>query len=141
MRVPEDAVQLLDDKEVNATENIQETVSHANTTRFGVREIRWEQVEGASADFINPFQLIVNGQTIRMMGSNILPPDCLLARGDERGIRLLHLAKEAGMNAFRVWGGGISFSQRMYDMADDLGLMMSQESPLGGGIPPSDLCT
>lgn len=138
VRIPEDAVQLLDAEGVNATDNVRETVSHANTTRFGVREIRWEQVEGASADFINPFQLIVNGQPIRMMGANILPPDCLLARSDERGIRLLHLAKGAGMNALRVWGGGISFSQRMYDLADELGLMMSQEFPLGGGVPPSD---
>ena len=29
------------------------------STRFGVRDIHWEQVEGAPADFINPYQLVI----------------------------------------------------------------------------------
>ena len=102
--------------------------------RFGVREIRWEQVEGAPADFINPFQLMVNGRPVRTIGSNILPPDCLLGRSGERGLRIVRLAKAAGMNTFRVWGGGITFHKDIYDLADELGMMMSQEFPYHAAI-------
>ena len=99
------------------------------STRFGVRDIRWEQVEDAPADFINPYQLVINGRPVRMIGSNILPPDLLFGRMDERGPRLIHLAHQAGMNTLRVWGGGVFPSEAMLDLADKLGIMLSQEFP------------
>ena len=98
--------------------------------RFGIRDIRWEQVEGAPADFINPYQLVLNGRPIRMLGSNILPPDLLFGRMNERGERLIRLAAAAGMNTLRVWGGGVFPTEAMLDLADELGVMLSQEFPL-----------
>ena len=108
------------------------------STRFGIREIRWEQVEGASADFINPYQLIINGRPVRMIGSNILPPDLLFGRMDERGPRLIRLAAAAGMNTLRVWGGGVFPSEAMLDLADELGIMLSQEFPMSSCRPETD---
>ena len=107
-------------------------------TRFGIREIRWHQVTGAPSDFINPFRLVVNGRPIRMMGSNILPPDLLFGRMNERGPRLLELARHAGFNVLRVWGGGALLTDEMYDLADELGIMLSQEFPLANCVPESD---
>ena len=108
------------------------------STRFGVRDIRWEQVEGAPADFINPYQLVVNGRPVRMIGSNTLPPDLLFGRMDERGPRLIQLAHQAGMNTLRVWGGGVFPSEAMLELADELGIMLSQEFPMSSCRPETD---
>ena len=108
------------------------------STRFAVREIRWRQVEGAPADFINPYQLVINGRPVRMIGSNILPPDLLFGRMDERGPRLIQLAAAAGMNTLRVWGGGVFPSEAMLDLADEMGIMLSQEFPMSSCRPETD---
>jgi len=108
------------------------------TTRFGIREVRWEQVEGAPPNFINPFRLLVNGRPVRMMGSNIIPPDLLFGRINERGSRLIQLAKNAGMNTLRVWGGGVVLTEKMYNLADEVGIMFSQEFPLANCNPETD---
>ena len=110
----------------------------ARATRFGVRDIRWEQVEGAPPDFINPYLLLVNGRPVRMLGSNILPPDLLFGRMNERGLRLIRMAQQGGMNTLRVWGGGAFLSEEMHDLADELGIMLSQEFPLASCRPETD---
>lgn len=110
----------------------------ARSARFGVRDIRWEQVEGAPADFINPYQLVINGRPIRMLGSNIIPPDLLFGRMDERGPRLIRQAHAADMNTLRIWGGGAFLTERMYALADELGIMISQEFPMSSCTPETD---
>ena len=108
------------------------------STRFAVRDIRWEQVAGAPPDFINPYQLVLNGRPIRMLGSNILPPDLLFGRMNERGLRLIRLARQAGMNTLRVWGGGAFLTEDMFSLADELGIMLSQEFPMSSCSPETD---
>ena len=108
------------------------------STRFGVRDIRWEQVNGAPPDFINPYRLVVNGRPVRMLGSNILPPDLLFGRMNDRGCRLMRLAHDAGMNTLRIWGGGAFLTRQMYDLADELGIMLSQEFPMSSCTPETD---
>ncbi|MCY4064012.1 MAG: hypothetical protein OXG53_16700 [Chloroflexi bacterium] len=108
------------------------------STRFAVRDISWDQVEGAPEEFINPYQLVINGRPVRMIGSNILPPDLLFGRMDERGPRLIELAARAGMNTLRVWGGGVFPSEAMLDLADELGIMLSQEFPMSSCRPETD---
>jgi beta-mannosidase len=110
----------------------------AKTTQFGVREIRWEQVEGAPKNFINPFRLVVNGRSIRMMGSNLVPPDLLFGRINRRGSRLFYLAKAAGINTFRLWGGGVILPREIYELADELGIMLSLEFPMANCSPESE---
>ncbi len=108
------------------------------STRFAVRDIRWEQVGGAPPDFINPYQLVLNGRPIRMLGSNILPPDLLFGRMNERGLRLIRLARQAGMNTLRVWGGGAFLTEDIFSLADELGIMLSQEFPMSSCSPETD---
>ena len=108
------------------------------TTRFGIREIRWDQTPGTPADFINPLKLVVNGRPVRQMGSNLLPPDSLFGRMDVRGLRLLGLARAAGVNCLRLWGGGVILSESMYDRADELGITLLQEFPLANSQPERD---
>jgi beta-mannosidase len=107
-------------------------------THFGVREIRWTQVAGVPASFPNPFQLVVNGRKIRELGSALAPPDLLFGRIGLRAPRLLYLAKAAGMNTLRLWGGDVILPPKFYDLADKLGIMLSQEFPLANATPPSD---
>lgn len=113
-------------------------VSDSRNVRFGVREIRWEQVPGASADFNNPLKLVVNGRPVRQMGSNLLPPDALFGRISQRGPRVLRLAEAAGINCLRLWGGGVILPEEMYDLADELGIMMLAEFPLANCLPETD---
>ncbi len=108
------------------------------TARFGVREVRWEQVEGAPPNFINPYRLVVNGRPIRMMGSDMTSPDLLFGRNAERAPRLLYLAKAAGMNTLRLHGAGVTLPPEFYDLADELGIMLSQEFPLANSWPEAD---
>ena len=110
---------------------------HRRATRFALRQIRWEQVAGAPADFINPYQLVVNGRDVRMLGSNLIPPDLLFGRMNARGLRLIQLARQAGANTLRIWGGGALMSDDMLSLADELGIMVSLEFPLGQ-LPAGD---
>jgi beta-mannosidase len=108
------------------------------SVRFGVRDIRWEQTPGTPSDFINPLKLVVNGRPVRQMGSNLIPPDSLFGRMEARGLRLLDLAHAAGINCLRLWGGGVTLSEAMYDRADELGLMLMQEFFLANYTPETD---
>ncbi|HBQ63651.1 MAG TPA: hypothetical protein DD727_01725, partial [Clostridiales bacterium] len=119
-------------------EDMAAQVIDSKTVRTGIREIRWEQVEGAPEDFINPFRLIVNGRPVRTMGSNLVPPDLLFGRIMERGPRLLQLAKAAGINTLRLWGGGVILPEGMYDLADELGILLFQEFPMANCLPERD---
>jgi len=110
----------------------------SKTTRFGVREIRWGQVEGAPEDFINPYRLVVNGRTVRMMGCGMLAADVLYGRMGDRVHRLVHLAKVLGINTLRMNGAGIVLPDEFYTLADELGIMVSQEFPLGNTWPETD---
>jgi len=110
----------------------------SRTTRFGVREIRWGQVEGAPEDFINPYRLIINGRTVRMMGCGMLATDVLYGRMGDRVPRLVHLAKVLGINTLRMNGAGIVLPDEFYSLADELGIMVSQEFPLANTWPEID---
>ena len=111
-------------------------------TSFGVREIRWELCEGAPEGFPINFRMILNGRPILIYGPNITPTDMFFGRAhrpdNDRNRRLLGLARESGMNALRLWGGGVVFDQEFYDMADRYGIMLSMEMPLSAYVPEPD---
>lgn len=108
------------------------------TVRFGIREVFWGQTPETPPDFINPLKLVVNGRPVRQMGSNLLPPDSLFGRMEPRGLRLLELARAAGVNSLRLWGGGVTLSETLYDRADELGILLMQEFFLANCDPETD---
>jgi beta-mannosidase len=114
------------------------TVIDSRSTRFGVREVKWVHTEGAAKDFISRYQLVLNGQPVRTLGSNIIPPDLLFGRSEHRALHLLRMAQAAGMNMMRVWGGGVILSDDFYALADELGVMLSVEMPLANCMPEKD---
>lgn len=107
-------------------------------TRFGIRKIEWRQVEGAAEDFPNPYRLVINGRPVRTMGSNMTAVDLLFGRAEGRYRHYVEMAKEANMNALRLHGGQIIYPQSLYDAADELGIMLLAEFPMGNCAPESD---
>jgi Beta-galactosidase/beta-glucuronidase len=114
------------------------TVYDKRTTRFGIREIAWEQVEGAPENFPNPFRLILNGCPIRTMGSNLVAPDLLYGRIGDRGRHFIKMAKECHMNTLRQHGGQVVFPEGMYDAADELGIMLLVDFPIANCVPENE---
>lgn len=116
------------------------SISDTYSTRFGIRDIKWVYTEGAPKDFISRYQLVINGREVRTMGSGIIYPYIMPGLGLEHELQLLYHAKDAGMNFLRIngGGGGALFDEPWFDLADELGIMISHEFPLGNCSPEKD---
>jgi len=116
------------------------TVSDARITRFGIRNLRWVHTEGAPADFISRYQLVINGRPVRTMGSGLILPEILPGCGLPHELQLLRQAQAVGMNFLRIngGGGGALFPEAWYDLADELGIMISHEFPIGNCSPETN---
>lgn len=117
-------------------------VSDEREVTFGIRTVRAVPNEGAPPDAL-PYTLEVNGKRLFVKGWNWVPHEQMYGRvRPERYERLLTLAKEAGCNLLRVWGGGLLEREQFYDLCDRLGILVWQEFPLSSsGIqntPPDD---
>lgn len=112
-------------------EGIDGYIYDENVTRFAFRDIKWTDCEGAPADFQFKYQLVLNGMKIRTMGSNMAAMDLLFGRIGDRGVHYIRMAKNCNMNTLRLHGGQIVYPQSMYDAADELGIMLMSEFPIG----------
>ena len=97
------------------------------TLRFGIREVKF--VRNAAADpTAHPYTACVNGKKIYMKGYNWVPLDVMYGvRRDERLRRLIQLARNANVNIFRIWGGGLIEKESFYELCDENGIMLWQE--------------
>ena len=91
---------------------------------FGVRTISY---------FIHPITkslaVKVNGHPIFLTGGNWITTDQFLrySTNHRRYLHELTLLRHVGINAVRVWGGGITKTDLFYDTADVLGMLVYQE--------------
>lgn len=93
----------------------------------GFRDRRYLRAEGAPEDCL-PYGVVFGGERVYIKGVNMVPLDILYGRiRPERTERFLRLAKEAGVNLIRVWGGGLIESEWFYTLCDRFGLMVWQE--------------
>ncbi len=84
------------------------------------------------------FHFVINGIPVFAKGANYIPFDMFPPRvGEAQLRRVLQSAADANMNMIRGWGGGIYESDRFYDLADELGLMIWQDFMFGGGMQPA----
>ena len=95
--------------------------SHAVSCRFGVREVSSDQSGPGGAR-----QFYVNGRRVFIRGTNWIP-EAMLRADDVRMEKELRLTAESGVNMVRLWGGGITESDRFYDLCDEYGLLVWQE--------------
>jgi beta-mannosidase len=102
-------------------------ISDEQIIRHGIRDIRWEPNKGASPE--KPaFTPVINGIPLYIRGVNWVPMDVLYGRNQPDKLkRLVHLAKEAGVLMFRVWGGGIIERDSFYEACADAGILIWQE--------------
>lgn len=85
------------------------------------------------------FQLLVNGRPVFCKGANWVPCEPFpSAETPEKITALLELAKAAGINMLRVWGGGIFEQDFFYDECDRLGIMVTQDFMMACGEYPEE---
>ncbi len=73
---------------------------------------------------------VINGQMKSIRGVNWVPADSMQGRiTREHYEDLISLAREANVNMFRVWGGGIREKKAFYDLCDEYGIMVWQDLP------------
>ena len=83
------------------------------------------------------FRLLINGKAIMCKGANWVPSEPFPSAETEHKITtLLSLAKEAGVNMLRVWGGGIFEKSHFYSECDRLGILVTQDFLMACGQYP-----
>lgn len=94
---------------------------------YGIREIRFEQNEN-TPDERGRFLFKLNGRTVFINGYNWVPADMLYgAITRERTDYLIYLARKAGVNMLRVWGGGLIERDSFYQKCAQEGILVWQE--------------
>ena len=97
------------------------------TLRTGLRTVTYRKPVCADPGVL-PYIPVVNGVPVYIKGMNMTPLDHrtgTVTRGTYD--RLLTIAREAGVNLIRVWGGGVIESEDFYDLCDLYGIMVWQE--------------
>ncbi len=104
---------------------------------YGIRTLKVEMTPGPrQADRWSEWQFVVNGRKFFMKGVNWMPADMLLDLNRDKYHWLLSVARNAGIQIARVWGGGILEPESFYSAANELGILVWQDFPMGNGINP-----
>lgn len=105
-------------------------LSDSRSARRGIREIEFVQNEGVTGEG-GRFLMKLNGRTVFINGYNWVPADLFCgAASAEKVAHLIRLAREAGINMFRVWGGGLIEKDSFYEMCARAGILVWQEFSL-----------
>ncbi len=97
---------------------------------FGLRAVEMASNPDAPAAS-EGWTLLVNGQREFIRGANWVPADAMPGRLRREDYEtLIGMAREAGINLLRVWGGGLREKRAFYDVCDREGIMVWQEFPL-----------
>lgn len=112
------------------TELLQDgTVLDLRSQNVGIREIKR----------VGDFQFTVNGTPIRLWGSNVAPFQAVSHRWDPaRALKVLSLARDANMNALRIWGEGVPYGEELYDFCDREGILLIHDLFSEYGYWPDD---
>lgn len=81
----------------------------------------------------------INGRPMFVKGTNWMPIDALADVSPERYEWHLSMARDAGIQMIRVWGGGIIEPDVFYELCDRLGIMVWQDFPLNCGWQASKI--
>lgn len=102
-------------------------ISDSRNFLYGIRDIRFLQNDGCRKAE-GQFTLCLNGRRIYIKGYNWVPADVMYGTVQEEKLRhLIRLAKEAGVNMFRVWGGGLIETDLFYELCAQSGILVWQE--------------
>ncbi|WP_084650952.1 glycoside hydrolase family 2 protein [Runella zeae] len=111
-------------------------VDHLGFT-YGVRTIEYLPTAGPrTRDRWDDWQFVVNGKKFFVKGMNFTPQDILLDLNRERYRWTLEAAQKMGVQLIRIWGGGLLETQHLYDICNELGIMVWQDFPIGNQDTP-----
>lgn len=95
---------------------------------FGIRTIEYERSAGIrTSDRWNNWQFVVNGERIFIKGINWMPVDALYDLTEDKYDWAVKMAKNAGIQMFRIWGSGLLESKEFYDACNKYGIMVWQD--------------
>lgn len=107
---------------------------------FGIRTVERGSAGTPRTDYAQtPWVFHVNGQPMFVKGTNWMPIDALGDVSPERYEWHLALARDAGIQMIRVWGGGIIEPDVFYELCDRYGIMVWQDFPLNCGWQASKI--
>lgn len=113
------------------------TVVDRITFDYGIRTLATERTPGPRMyERWSEWQFAVNGRRFFVKGINWMPADILLDLPRERYRWLLKGIQNAGIQMVRVWGGGILEPEQFYDIANELGILVWQDFPIGNVFTP-----
>lgn len=105
--------------------------------RFGIRTV--ELIQEPEDDGGVSFVFEINGKKTFLKGMNWTPADANFVRVDNaRYDQLLAAAKDANINAMRVWGGGVYELDSFYAKCDELGIIITHDFMYACGCYPQD---
>lgn len=88
---------------------------------------------------VSPATFEINGKVIFAKGSNWVHPEIFMGLATKETYeKQVKLAKEANMNMFRVWGGGVTNKESFFDLCDAYGILVWQEFPLACNLYPDE---
>lgn len=74
------------------------------------------------------FRFVLNGVPLFVRGANCIPGDSFITRFTEDKLKyMLDAARFSNMNMLRVWGGGYYGSDRLYELCDEMGILIWQD--------------
>lgn len=85
------------------------------------------------------FEIVLNAERVMCKGANWVPCEPFPSEeSDEKITRILELAKKAGLNIVRVWGGGHAEKDHFYNECDRLGIFVIQDFFMACGTYPEE---
>lgn len=98
--------------------------------QIGFKNIQWLPCQGAKAE-ADPWICSINNQPLFLQGINWTPirPNFADLKEEDYRMRLAKY-KEMGMNTIRVWGGGFLEKEWLYDLCDEMGILVWQDFPM-----------
>lgn len=104
-------------------------VSDSVSGIIGLRDIKMERNPGTPERNLD-WTFVVNGNREFIRGANWVPADSLMGRvREEDYAELIQMAKDANINMFRVWGGGLREKRYFYELCSREGMLVWQEFP------------
>ncbi|KAJ9619292.1 hypothetical protein H2203_008621 [Taxawa tesnikishii (nom. ined.)] len=87
----------------------------------------------------NNWHFEINGHEFYAKGSNLIPPDAFWPRVTEERVRqLFDSVVQGNQNMLRVWASGAYQPDFIYDLADELGILLWSEFEFGDALYPVD---
>lgn len=107
------------------------------TFDFGIRKIDHVRSAGPrTQDRWADWQFVVNGKKEFVKGMNWMPIDALSNLTVDKYEWLIKVARNAGVQMFRVWGSGYVETKEFYDLCNRYGIMVWQDFPIANFDTP-----